>query len=72
MLDILKQGEILAFLWANSRISEHSKVENEFYDFRERQNNFSPVRGTWENNDPVLFGGKMVRLSLSNSMLQFN
>ena len=69
-LDILKQGEILASLRAHSRISEHAKVENEFYDFRERQNNFSPVQGAWENNDdPVLFWRKMVSLSLLTNML---
>lgn len=62
-LDMLKQAEILGFLRAHSSSSEHTQIENEFYDFRERQNNFSPVKGAWENSDDaVLFWRKMVGL----------
>ncbi len=60
---MLKQAKILGFLPAISSSSDHTQIENEFYDFRERQNNFSPVKGAWENsNDAVLFWRKIVGL----------
>lgn len=61
-LDIFKQGEILAFMKCHTTRNQHAQIENKFYDYRERQNNFSLVKGAWENaGDPILFWRKMVR-----------
>ena len=60
-LDMFKQGEILAFMKRHTTRNQHAQIENEFYNFRERQNNFSPVKGAWEKaGDPILFWRKMV------------
>lgn len=61
-LDMFKQGEILAFFMKrHTTRNQQAHIENEFYDFRERQSNSNPVKGAWENaGDRILFWQKMV------------
>ena len=60
---LLKQGEILEFLKRYTTSDNHARIENEFYDFREQQNQFCPIKATWENTDDAkIFWQKMVRL----------
>ena len=61
-LDKFKQGEILVFFMKrHTTRNQQAQIGNEFYDFRDRQNNFNPVKGAWENaGGPILFWQKMV------------